>query len=118
LNKLDGLKFLAYIAHDGYPVIVPAIQAQASDSEHVLFSTGAFGSELAHLPPGSEVALFAMSLDMETVLLRGQYKGVARKAGVKCGQLQVDWVYNPMPPKPQQIYPPLPLEPVTTFASD
>jgi hypothetical protein len=29
--------------------------------------------------------------------------------------LEVDWVYNPMPPLPRQIYPPLPLEPVREF---
>jgi hypothetical protein len=27
----------------------------------------------------------------------------------------VNWVYNPMPPKPQQIYPPVSVEAVTSF---
>jgi hypothetical protein len=29
--------------------------------------------------------------------------------------VKVDWVYNPMPPKPQQIYPPVKVEAVTDF---
>ncbi len=52
---------------------------------------------------------------MEDVLLRGRYEGLKRVAGVRCGSMQVDWVYNPMPPVPGQIYPPLPLEPITGF---
>ena len=54
-------------------------------------------------------------MDMEDVLLRGVYHGVRRIGGVRCGLLQVNWVYNSMPPKPQQIYPELELTPVTEF---
>ena len=46
---------------------------------------------------------------------RGEYQGTRRIAGQRCGIVRVDWVYNPMPPTPQQIYPPLPLEPVSTW---
>lgn len=115
LNKLDNLKFLAYVGDDSYPVIVPVIQAQAADTEHILFSTGAYGEDLAALSEGMTVALFGMSLDMEDVLLRGEFQGFRRRAGIRCGSLKVDWVYSPMPPKPQQIYPEVRLEPVTHF---
>ena len=110
MNKLNNLKFLAYVGADGYPTIVPIIQAQAADAEHILFSTGAYKDELEIVPEGTTVAVFGMSLDMEDVLLRGEYQGVRRIGGIRCGKVQVNWVYNPMPPKPQQIYPPLPIE--------
>jgi hypothetical protein len=42
LNKLDNLKFLSYVGSDGYPVILPAIQAQSLDAQHILFSTSVF----------------------------------------------------------------------------
>jgi hypothetical protein len=115
LNKLDNLKFLAYVDGDGYPRIVPIIQAQAAGAEHVVFGTGAYGDELEAIPEGGTVAVFAMSLDMEDVLMRGRYLGIARAGGVRCGRVAVDWVYNPMPPAPQQIYPQPELTPVTTF---
>ena len=115
LNKLDNLKFLAYVGKDGYPVIVPVIQAQAADTEHILFSIAAYGEDLAALNEGMTVALFGMSLDMEDVLLRGEFQGFRRRAGVRSGSIRIDWVYNPMPPKPQQIYPEVLLEPVTRF---
>jgi hypothetical protein len=115
MNKLDNLKFLAYVGADGYPVIIPAIQAQAADAERILFATTVYRQDLAAIPPSATVAVFGMSLDMEDVLLRGPFQGIRRVAGLPCGSVRVNWVYSPMPPKPQQIYPPLALEPVRTF---
>jgi hypothetical protein len=115
MNKLDNLKFLAYAGTDGYPVIVPVIQAMAAGSERIIYSTGAFGDELAAVPQGATVAVFGMSLQMEDVLMRGEYQGLQRIARIRCGSVRVNWVYNPMPPKPQQIYPPVHVEPITSF---
>jgi len=115
LNKLDNLKFIAYVGGDGYPVIVPAIQAQAADRERVIFALTAYGDELRAIPPGATVAVFGMALSMEDVLLRGEYQGIRRIAGIPCGAVAVNWVYNPMPPVPGQIYPEVPLQAVTAF---
>jgi hypothetical protein len=115
MNKLDNLKFVAYVGADGYPVVIPAIQAQAADAEHILFSTGAYGDELVAISAGATVAVFGMSLQMEDVLLRGEFEGIRRVGGVRCGRVRVDWVYSPMPPKAQQIYPLAGLEAVRRF---
>jgi len=112
LNKLDQLKFLAYVDADGCPWIVPAIQAQCLDTQHVLFSNAAYRAELERIPPGASLALFGLSLSMEDVLLRGRYLGLRRVGGVRAGVLEVDWVYNSMPPVPGQVYPPVPLDAV------
>ncbi len=114
-NKLDNLKFLAYVGEDGYPRLLPLIQAQALNEETLIFAVSAYRRELATIPVGSTVAVFAMALSMEDVLVRGVYQGVRRMGGVACGWVGVDWVYNSMPPTPMQIYPPLPLEAVTEF---
>jgi len=115
LNKLGNLKFLATVDGDGYPCIVPVIQAQAAGAGEVFFAASVFGEDLKAIPRGVPAALLGMSLRMEDVLLRGEYRGLRRVAGQRCGVLQVDWVYNPMPPTPQQVYPPLPLEQVTSW---
>jgi len=115
MNKLDNLKFVGYVGSDGFPTIIPAIQAQAAGTERILFSTGVYGEELEAVPAGATVAVFGMSLEMEDVLLRGRYEGIRRIGGVRCGSVRVNWVYSPMPPKPQQIYPAMPLEAVTRF---
>jgi hypothetical protein len=115
LDKLDNLKFIAWVGSDGYPVIIPAIQTQSLDAQHILFSTSVYTNELNAIPPGADVAVFGMALTMEDVLLRGKYLGIKRMAGVKAGVVKVDWVYNPMPPVPGQIYPPVQLQAVEKF---
>lgn len=114
-NKLDNLKFLAYITDDGYPALIPVIQAQAAGDQHLIFSTGVFTDELKAIPIGVPMALFGLCLDMTDVLTRGIYQGLRWVGPQRCGVLAVDWVYNPMPPIPQQIYPPVPLTPVRDF---
>jgi Pyridoxamine 5'-phosphate oxidase len=115
LDKIDNLKFLSFVGADGYPAIIPAIQAQSLDSGHVLFSTSVFSDELRSIPAGVPLAVFGMALTMEDVLLRGEYLGNRRIGGVKTGLVEVDWIYNPMPPVAGQVYPPVELQPVTQF---
>jgi hypothetical protein len=114
-NKLDNLKFLAYVAEDGFPVILPVIQAQAAGSQNLIFSTGAFTKEIKAIPKGVPMALFGLCLDMTDVLTRGTYQGLRWVGPHQCGVMAVDWVYNPMPPIAQQIYPPIPLSAVEEF---
>jgi hypothetical protein len=114
-DKIDNLKFLGYVGADGYPVIIPLIQAQSLDAEYMLFSFGAFGEELKRIPAYTPVAIFGMALTMEDVLVRGTYQGFTRVLGMKCGVVQLDYAYNPMPPAPLQIYPEVPLEAVREF---
>jgi hypothetical protein len=115
LDKIDNLKFLSYVGADGYPLLIPAIQTQSLDKQHVLFSTSVYADELEAIPAGADLAVFSMALTMEDVLLRGKYQGIRRVGGVKAGVVEVDWVYNPMPPVPGQVYPPVALKAVTEF---
>jgi hypothetical protein len=115
LNKLDNLKFITWVGADGYPNIIPAIQTQCLDMQSLLFSTSVYTDELQAIPDGAEVAVFSMALTMEDVLLRGEYLGMRRVAGVKAGSVRVDWVYNPMPPTPGQVYPPVELQAVEEY---
>jgi uncharacterized pyridoxamine 5'-phosphate oxidase family protein len=115
MNKLDNLKFLAYVDADGYPVLIPAIQTQTLDSSRLLFSTAVYGADLKQIPAGTSLAVFGMTLNMEDVLLRGEYKGIQTIAGLPCGIVEIDYVYNGMPPVPGQVYPPIPLKAVTKF---
>ncbi len=106
-NKVDNLKFLSYIDADGFPLILPVIQAQALDRQRVIFSTGYCRAALETIPPEVPMAMFGLSFSMEDVLLRGTYQGIRRVGGISCGVVELDWVYNSMPPIPQQIYPPV-----------
>ncbi len=115
MNKLDNLKFLSYVREDGFPVIIPAIQTQCLGSGQLAFATSVYSDELNAIPAGAVVAAFGLALTMEDVLLRGVYQGIHRRGGVRVGLVDVDWVYNPMPPVPGQVFPATSLEAVRQF---
>ena len=52
---------------------------------------------------------------MQTALLRGNFNGIRSIEGVRYGEVDINWVYSPMPPKAEQIYTPKKLEAVTAF---
>lgn len=56
-----------------------------------------------------------MALTMEDVILRGKYQGFRRLGGIRVGMVEVDWVYNPMPPAPGQVFPAVGIKDVTEF---
>ena len=115
-NRMDALKFMAYIRADGFPEIVPLLQCQAEGSGRLVFSPWAFEKELGNIYPNSTVAVFGLTMKMEDVLVRGVFNGMSRSRGIQTGSVTIDWVYNSMPPCHGQIYPPVPLRPVTEFA--
>jgi hypothetical protein len=114
-NRLDTVKFLAYVGADGFPVIIPLIPCQASDSRRLVFSPAAYTPELKNLEKGMHIAIFGLTLDMEDVLVRGIFTGYDKYRGITLGCVDIDWVYNSMPPIHGQIYPHEEIKPVMNF---
>jgi len=114
-NRLDAIKFLSYVGEDGFPAIIPLIQCQAADSTRLAFSPLAYKEELGALRRGSSVAIFGLTMDMEDVLVRGVFAGFGRHRAIMLGCVDMNWVYNSMPPKPGQIYPVQELGAVVNF---
>ena len=114
-NQLDSLKFMALIGPDGFPAIIPIIQCQAADSRMLAFSSLAFKGELKRITPGTEVAIFGLTMGMEDVLIRGTFNGFKRHRFVNLGTVGIEWVYNSMPPGHGQIYPEVPLKAIVDF---
>src|SRR5271169_579435 len=50
MSAMGNPKFAAYVAPDGYPRIIPILQAQAASRDRVLFSPLAYGHELEAVP--------------------------------------------------------------------
>ncbi len=114
-NQLASLKFIAYVGPDEFPVIVPVIQCQAADSRRLAFSPIAFKDELLRIPRETTVAVFGLTMKMEDVLVRGTFRGFSRPIGLQIGIIDIEWVYNSMPPAHGQIYPELELKPLVDF---
>ena len=114
-NRLESLKFLAYLGPGGYPALIPVIQCQAAGSRRLAFSPIAFNAELKGIQAGTQVAVFCLTMGMEDVLVRGTFQGYRRGWGLKLGTIDIDWVYNSMPPAHGQIYPQVPLRAIVDF---
>jgi len=48
-------------------------------------------------------------------LVRGTFNGFKKTLLGKVGTVDIDWVYNPMPPAVGQVYPEIPLRTVIDF---
>ncbi|MFH2129959.1 MAG: hypothetical protein ABIK68_06265 [bacterium] len=114
-NQLGSLKFLSTMGTEGYPVIIPIIQCQASGSRRLVFSNLAYQKELSLIQPGTSVTVFCTSMTMQNVLVRGTFNGFRRQRLLKVGSIDIDWVYNSMPPNHEQIYPKVEIRPVVNF---
>lgn len=100
-NGLGNPKFLSYINEEGYPIVVPAVQAQEVGSTTVVFSAAPYKDDFKGLKPGMRVAVMALSLEMESVVIKGTFSGF--KGGI--GRVKIDRVYNSIPPISRYIYP-------------
>ncbi|RLD83279.1 MAG: hypothetical protein DRJ07_06955 [Bacteroidetes bacterium] len=116
-NKLDTLKFLSFISEDGFPVLIPLLQCQAADSRRLVFNPQVYKNELLSLKEGTDIAVFAVSVKMQDILVRGKFRGFKKHRGIDLGRIDIDWVYNSMPPVFGQIYPEQKTETVVEFDS-
>ena len=92
-------KFLCCETADGLS-IVPVVQAAPAGADRVVFSGLPHGEDLKALEPGAKLCVMALNLDMQSVLAKGTYAG---KKGVHT--MDIERVYNSMPPASGYIYP-------------
>lgn len=109
LDKLDSLNFLSYVDAEGWPRLVPVLQARSAGPSRIVFTPGPYGDELKAMPAGGRAALFSMNLSMESFLCRGRFDGPGRDG---LFSLDLDYLYNSAPPCHGQVYPPRSLEAV------
>lgn len=95
--KLDGMKFLGCFDKTGKPWIIPIIQATHAGTDRVVFASTPFGDEIKNVKIGSKVAVLAVNMELQSVLVKGRYS--------KKGVVDIERVYNSMPPKMGYIYP-------------
>lgn len=104
-GDIAGLKFLAYMGEDGWLKILPIIQGTNGGSDHIVFAATPYGKEIKAIPAGAKVAVLALNLKMQSVLVKGTYAGIRRRGLVSAGTVEIERVYNSMPPKAQYIWP-------------
>ncbi len=106
-------KFLSYIDSDGYPIIIPVFQARAVEQKRIIIPFSQFSADLKTIPVQSKVSLFAMDFETMSQMIKGVYTHVEKGRMV----IDVNYVYNSMPPQMGEIYPNRPkMQKVTQFA--
>lgn len=108
---LSTLKFLAVKGDDGFISIIPIVQAAPASSGRLAFTLNPYRDELLKLKAGAKAAVFGMNLDLIGVLVKGTYAGVQKGLGV----VDIEKVYNPMPPLPSMVFPQEPIRAVSDF---
>lgn len=103
IARIDSLKFVATVDEEGFPSIEPLLPCYPAGGSRVVVNGG---RALSAVGPEQPVALFVLSLEMESVLLRGR---LVDRRGSGLAVLAIDWVYNSMLPVTGQIYPSPPL---------
>jgi hypothetical protein len=68
-NNSTALKFLSYIDAEGYPIIVPALQAKAKSNNIFTISKGE--GFINDIPDGCKVALFVANFKLVSILVQG-----------------------------------------------
>jgi hypothetical protein len=105
LKKIDSLKFISFIDEEGFPVIIPIVQAFMKDQNRIIIPLTAYRNQLSKIKPGSNVAIYVANLELNTVLLQGKLIGFNSTLGLKYGIFDVEKIYNSMPPITGYVYP-------------
>lgn len=105
-SKLGDLRFIAYIDGEGYPRILPVIQAALKDDRgRLVIPLSPYAEKLENLDSGVKTAVFLADLSLSTALLEGSFGGIKTFLGKKYAIFDTERVYNSLVPVPGYIYP-------------
>jgi hypothetical protein len=70
-KPLTALKFISFVDKDGYPRLLPAMQASVIDGDHVGVSNNTTTEIINEIPNGSKVAIFIANFDLVCLMVQG-----------------------------------------------
>jgi len=111
----SGFKVLGWVGKGGAVQLLPLPQCVLTAANRVVFTPEPYGEELAQIPDGATVAVYAVMVrKMQSVLV----KGILERTSFNNNPyyvVDVNSVYSPMLPKNGFIYPKTPPQPVTEW---
>ena len=105
LSRAATLKFASYVSKDAHPCIIPGVAACTAGAGRMVVACPSVDLATASIPDGADVAVFALDRELHSVLVRGRVTSRRSIGGSHISALDIDWVYNSMPPKHGQIFP-------------
>jgi len=121
-NQMTNAKVMSYIDSDGYPIIIPVFGLVAPDKSKLVFPLVQFQKELNIIPKNTNVATYVIvsaGMELTNIQVNGTFTGFKKVRGFTYGIIDIDEVYNSMPPLHGVIYPKRQLRPkVTKFPKE
>ncbi|MBD3353789.1 MAG: hypothetical protein GF364_20070 [Candidatus Lokiarchaeota archaeon] len=106
INSALSFKFICYLdPSDGYPLIIPCLQLRAANKSTLIFPKSQFKDELNEIPLNSHIAVSVHNFEAISHLINGRLVEYKKSRGITVGIVEIDEIYNPMPPVPGVIYP-------------
>lgn len=117
-NQMTSAKLISYIdPEDGYPIIIPCFQLRAPDKSKLVLPYSHFKADLEEIPVGAHVSIFGVvsdNLELTNQMINGRLTDIKKLRGIKNGIIEIDEIYNSMPPLAGVIYPKLETRPKVT----
>jgi len=66
-----------------------------------VFNLAQFKADLLQIPEGAKVSVFAMDMETVSQMVKGTFLGIKNKRGI----IDIEFVYNSMPPLAGELYP-------------
>ncbi|MHA1727347.1 MAG: hypothetical protein ACTSWY_01285 [Promethearchaeota archaeon] len=102
-----AVRAIAYIdPADGYPVIIPCIPLEAADHNRLVFPLSSLKQDLLQIPENSKVSVHCMNFDFANQVVKGTFTGIHKSRSIKFGVIEIEEVYNSVPPLVGFCYPP------------
>lgn len=103
---VSTLKFLSYVDSEGYPLILPVLQATIIDKNgRIIIPLGEDNKELENIEANAKIALYYANMELSSVLFQGIFKGLEKKMKIRYAVIDIEKVYNTMVPIVGYIYP-------------
>jgi hypothetical protein len=107
-RDMIAVRVISYIdPNDGYPIMIPVIQLQATDHNRLVFPPSILKQDLMKIPVNSKVAVFGMNFEFVNQVVKGTFLGYKKYRGIKLGVIDIEEIYNSCPPITGIIYPEL-----------
>lgn len=107
-RDMIAVRVISYIDQkDGYPIMIPVIQLQATDHNRLVFPPSILKQDLMRIPLNSKVAVFGMNFEFVNQVVKGTFLGYKKYRGIKLGIIDIEEIYNSCPPLTGLIYPKL-----------
>jgi len=100
-GRLKAVRVFSWLeGRDGYPDTVLAMSMRPTGDRELIFAAGPFGKKLEAIDKGAEAAASVITFDPVAYQVKGLWRGMQRRLGMRVGCLDIKEVYSASPPRP------------------